>query len=296
MNRSLERQVLCFLNLMAMALAAALLSGCGAARAGRFEAFAATGLNYAQVRSQFLRHSLDVSIERDTLELRKQHEALDAAGRARVLTEQDNIVRERIAILSDLDRHGALMSQYFLALARLASPQADANAAAAATRLSGELGGLTNALSKKTLNGNPISELLGQATGLAVGRLRNRALEKHLKEHSQTVQRELALEEQLLRVLTDEMIADRRALQAHERRTVLVPPFRGDRPPPEWDAERKRFLLVEVDLTRARAAQDAAQQLRRVFESLAGGANDGGLAELQAAIARVNQFLGPGGK
>lgn len=296
MNRSLEGRVLCFLNLMVLALVVALVSGCGAARAGRFEAFAAAGMNYAQARNQFLRHSLDVNIERDTLELRKQHGALDGAGRARVVTEQDKIVQERIAILADLERHGAVMSQYFLALARLASSQADANAAAAATRLSGELGGLTNALGKKSIGGNPISSLIGQATGMAVGGFRNRALERHLKAHGGTVQRELVLEEELLRVLTDEMIADRKALQAHERRTRLVPPFRGDAPPQEWDAERKRFLLAEVDLTRAWAAQDAARHLRMVFESLAGGADDGGLAALQFAIERVNEFIGPSGK
>lgn len=296
MCRSLERQVLCFLNLMVLALVVALVSGCGAARAGRFEAFAAAGMNYAQARNQFLRHSLDVNIERDTLELRKQHGALDAAGRARVLTEQDKIVQERIAILADLERHGSVMTQYFLALARLASPQADANAAAAAARLSGELGGLTNALGQKSIGGNPISSLIGQATGMAVGGFRNRALERHLKEHAKTVQRELTLEEELLRVLTDEMIADRKALQANERRTVLAPPFRGNTPPPEWDAERKRFLLAEVDLTRARAAQDAARHLRMVFESLAGGSDDGGLATLQFAIEQVKQFIGPVGK
>lgn len=274
----------------------ALACGCGAARANRFEAFAAAGMNYAQARNQFLRHSLDVSIERDTLELRKQHGALDAAGRARVLTEQDKIVQERIAILADLERHGAVMHQYFVALAQLASPQADATAAAAASRLSGELGGLSNALAKKSIGGNPISDLVGKATGLAVGGLRNRALERHLKEHGPTVQRELALEEELLRELTDEMVADLKTLQANERRTVLVPPFRGEAPPPEWDAERKRFLLAELDLTRARAAQQAAGQLRAVFEGLVRGSDAGGMAALQMAITQVNQFLRPGGK
>lgn len=296
MNRSLERRVLCLMNLMAFALVVALMSGCGAARAGRFEAFAAAGVKYSQARSQFLRHSLDVNIERDTLELRKQHGVLDAAGRARVLTEQDKIVQERIAILSDLERHGTVRTQYFLALARLASSKADANAAAAATRLSGELGGMTNALAQKSIGGNPISSLIGQATGMVAGSFRNRALERHLKEHAGTIQRELALEEQLLRVLTDEMIADHQALQANERRTVLVPSFRGDALPKQWDAERKRFLLAEVDLSRARAAQEAARQLRMVFESLARGDSDGGLAALQFAIERVNQFVGPGGK
>jgi hypothetical protein len=292
MDRSFKRWALCLLSLTMMALA----SGCGAARVNRFEAFAAAGMNYTQARNQFLRHSLDVNIERDTLELRRQHRTLDAAGRARILTEQDQILQERIAILADLERHGVVMSQYFAALARLASPQADASAAAAASRLSGELGGLTNALAKRSIGGNPISELLGKATGMAVGGFRSRALEQHLRAHAATVQRELVLEEELLRVLTEEMIADRKVLQANERRTALVPPFRGDAPPPEWDAERKRFLLAEIDLTRAVAAQEAARQMRTVFEGLVSGADDGGLAALQMAIAQVNQFLATGSK
>ena len=51
----------------------ALWSGCGAARPGRFEAFAAAGTTYTQARGEFLRQSLETYIDRDSLELRKQH-------------------------------------------------------------------------------------------------------------------------------------------------------------------------------------------------------------------------------
>lgn len=296
MNRSSERRALCGLNLVVVALGVALLSGCGAARATRFEAFAAAGVIYEQARSQFLRLSLDVNIERDTLELRKQHEALDAAGRARVLNEQDQILQERIGILADLERHGTVMNQYFQALARLAGPRADANAAAAAQRLSGELGGLSDALARKSIRGTPVSEKIGQVTAIAVGELRNRALERHLREYAPLIQRQLALEEAMLSLLVDEYIEDRKVLRNHERRTVLVPPFRADSLPPDWDALRKRFLLAEIDVTRARAAQEAARQLRSAFEGLAGGDREGSLAALQLAIDRMNQLIGPGAK
>ncbi|MCA2965866.1 MAG: hypothetical protein ACK55F_04910 [Acidobacteriota bacterium] len=296
MNRSSERRALCPLNLVVVALGVALMSGCGAARATRFEAFAAAGVNYGQARSQFLRLSLDVNIERDTLELRKQHEALDAAGRARVLNEQDQILQERIGILADLERHGAVMNQYFQALARLAGPQADANAAAAAQRLSGELGGLSDVLARKSIRGTPVNERIGQVTAIVVGELRNRGLERHLREYAPLIQRQLALEEAMLSLLVDEYIEDRKVLRNHERRTVLLPPFRADSLPPEWDALRKRYLLAEIDVTKARAAQEAARQLRSAFEGLAGGDRDGRLAALQLAIDRVNQFIGPGAK
>jgi hypothetical protein len=59
---------------------------------------------------------------------------------------------------------------------------------------------------------------------------------------------------------------------------------------------RKRFLLAEIDVTRARAAQEAARQLRSAFEGLAGGEREGSLAGLQLAIERVNQLIGPGAK
>ncbi|MFN9264501.1 MAG: hypothetical protein ACK6DY_13545 [Acidobacteriota bacterium] len=296
MNRSSERRALCPLNRVGVARGGALMSGCGAARATRFEAFAAAGVNYGQARSQFLRLSLDVNIERDTLELRKQHEALDAAGRARVLNEQDQILQERIGILADLERHGAVMNQYFQALARLAGPQADANAAAAAQRLSGELGGLSDVLARKSIRGTPVNERIGQVTAIVVGELRNRGLERHLREYAPLIQRQLALEEAMLSLLVDEYIEDRKVLRNHERRTVLLPPFRADSLPPEWDALRKRYLLAEIDVTKARAAQEAARQLRSAFEGLAGGDRDGRLAALQLAIDRMNQFIGPGAK
>ncbi len=273
-------------------LVTVLATSCGAARAGRFEAFAVAGAGYTQARSEFLRQSLETTIERDTLELRRQQSALDASERVRVLGEQDKILRERMEIIHDLERHGEVLRQYFAALSRLATSKEDANAGAAATRLSSELGGLTSALASKSIGGNPISSLLGQGAGMAVGTFRNRALSNHLKQSAPTIDRELRLEEELLRVLAEEMIADRLALQAEERRAKVVSPFRNATPlPPSWDQERKRFLMAEVDIAKARAAQDAAKQLRLTFEALSGGGEGIGVVELQSAVQRLSDFV-----
>jgi hypothetical protein len=269
-----------------------LLNGCGSARAGRFEAFAAAGAGYTQVRSEFLRYSLETTIDRDTFELRRQQAALDRGGRIRVLGEQDAILKERIEIINDLERHGQVLRQYFAALSRLATSKDNANAGVAATRLSGELGGLTNALATKSIGGNPISNLLGQGTTLAVGSFRNRALASHLKENAATIDRELHLEEELLGVLAEELIADKLALQAEERRNRVVLPFRdADSLSPAWNEERKRFLMTQVDIGKARAAQEAARQLRLSYEALAGGSAGGSVLELENAVRRLSEFV-----
>ena len=284
----------------AVGLAILLLSvvtGCGSARAGRLVGFSGAGTAYTPSRSDFLRQSLQTTIDRDTLELRKQRTALDPAGRIRVLSEHDAIMRERIEIVQDLDRHGQVLRQYFAALSRLASSREDANAAAAATRLSGELGGLTNSLAAKSINGNPLNVLLGQATGLAVGTFRNRELSRHLSANASTIERALLLEEDLLRVLTEEMIADLKALQSEQRRSKVLFPFRDNSGlPEEWEAERARILFTELDIGRASAAQDAARQLRLTYESLAAGDGDGptgdGVLALQFAVSRLSDFVG----
>lgn len=267
-------------------------TACGAARAGRFEAFAVAGTSYTQASSEFLRQSLEVAIDRDTLELRKQRPALDAANRVTVLSDQDKLMRERIEILKDLDRHDQVLRQYFEALSRLATSKEDANAAAAATKLAGELGGMTNALAQKSIAGRPLNAILGQASGLVVGAFRNRALARHLNENAVTIERELLLQEAALEILADEFIADRTALQNDERRTKVTVPFRDAATlPTTWDTDRKRYLLAELDVAKARAAQDAAKQLRLTYQSLAGGGSEGGVSSLEASIARLNSFV-----
>ncbi|MDZ7639894.1 MAG: hypothetical protein U5J83_16860 [Bryobacterales bacterium] len=273
-----------------------LAAGCGAARAGRFEAFAAAGTAYTKARSEFLQQSLETYIDRDSLELRRQHAAtsLSVSDRQALLNSQDQIVRVRMEIVDDLELHGQVLRQYFTALSRLSASKEDTAAAAAAAKLSGELGKLSASLATKSIGGTPIGNVLGRATGFAVGAFRNRALARHLSESAATIDRELTLEEEALRLLAEEMIADQNALKNDDRRTKVTVPFRAaDALPPDWEHDRRFHLLAQANIAKAKAAQDAARQLRLTFESLSKGENDqGGVAALHLAIERLSRFVG----
>lgn len=274
----------------------ALLSGCGATRPGRFEAFATAGSAYTQARGEFLRQSLETYIDRDSLELRKQHAVtgLSVADRQQLLNTQDKIVLDRMEIIDDLEHHGEVLRQYFAALSRLSASKEDAGAAAAATRLSVEIGKLSTNLATRSIAGMPIGSALSQATGFAVGTFRNRALTHHLTENAATIDRELLLEEEALRLLVEEMIADQKALRNEDRRTTVTAPFRAAASlPADWEKDRRFHLMAEGGIARAKSAQDAARQLRLAYEALSSGANDQvGIAALESAVDRLGQFVG----
>lgn len=275
---------------------ALLLSGCGAARPGRFEAFAAAGTTYTQARGEFLRQSLELYIDRDSLELRNQHAAtsLTATDRQQLLAAQDKIVHERMQIVNDLEHHGDMLRQYFAALSQLSSKKGVAGAEGAASRLASEIGKLSTSLGASSIGGVPIGAVLSRASGFAVGAFRNRALARHLAENAATIDRELWLEEEALRLIAEEMIADQSALRNEARRANVTVPYRSDAPlPVDWEKARRANLMAEAGIARAKAAQDAARALRLAYEELSkgGGEAAGDVASLESAVSRLGQFV-----
>lgn len=272
-----------------------LWSGCGAARPGRFEAFAVAGTAYTQARGEFLRQSLELYIDRDSLELRKQHAAtnLTTERRQQLLTAQDKIVLERMQIVQDLEHHGDVLRLYFAALAQLSSAKGVAGAESAATRLATEIGKLSTNLAARSIGGAPVGAILSRASGFAVGAFRNRALARHLQENAATIDRELWLEEEALRLLVEEMIADRNALRNEDRRVTVTGPYRSDSPlPADWDKARRVNLMAEAGIAKAQSAQEAARQVRLTFEALSkGGSESGDVTALQSAVDALSRFV-----
>lgn len=273
-----------------------LLSGCGAARPGRFEAFAVAGTTYTKARGEFLRQSLELYVDRDSLELRKQHAAtnLSVADRQQLLDAQDKIVLERVKIVDDLERHGDVLRLYFAALSQLSSSKGVAGAESAASGLAAEIGKLSESLGASSIGGVPIGTVLSRASGFAIGAFRNRALARHLEANAATINRELWLEEEALRLITEEMIADQTVLRNEARRTMVTVPYRADTPlPADWEKARRVQLLAEAGIARAKAAQDAARELRLAYEALCKGANENaGVTDLQSAVSRLVRFVG----
>lgn len=259
--------------LLAVLLAALLAAGCGAARAGRFGAFAQAGHAYSVARNGFLEQSLEVAIARDTMELRRQTDVVDdAAQRLRLLTEHDRGMRERMEIIRDLERHGEVRDLYFAALAELAGAKGATRAEGAANALAGQIGSMTGLMAQRTVLGRPVSQLIGQLTGAAVGSFRNRALERHLEAHAATIERELALEEGLLGLLAEEMENDLQALHQARRREQLLAPLRGGDPlSAAWNSARQQLLLSEFDVRKVAVAKQAAAELRQAYQRLTEG-------------------------
>jgi|GEM_PF-2713211 len=271
-----------------LVLLALLATGCSAARAGRFQAFAQAGQSYNSARNQFLDEALAVAIERDTMELRLQTDVIkDARERTRLLGQHDEGMRDRIAIHNELKRHAELRERYFVTLRNLSDSKGVAGASGAANALASQIGNLCGQTMQRQILGRPVSQLVGQLTGSVVGSFRNRALEEHLRAHGEVIQKELAIEDALLRLFADEMLNDLKALHASRRRQQLLAPLRGGQPlSPTWNESRKRLLIEEFDWNRLQAAQQASANLRTAFENLlVGKDNDAWLDTQQLEIS-----------
>lgn len=258
------------LLLLLVLLVGLLAAGCGSARAGRFEAFARAGHHYSAVRNSFLEQSLETAIARDTMELRLGAEDEDdPAARLSLLKEHDEGMRERMEIIRDLERHAQVRDLYFSALADLAGAKGTARAGQAANALAGQIASLTGAMSQRTLFGRPVNQLIGQVTGATVASFRNKALERHLQNHAATIERELALEEGLLSLLSKIMMEDLTALHQARRRDQLNAPLLREEPlPTGWNATREQLLLAEFDMGKLEAARQAATELRQAYRQL----------------------------
>ncbi len=236
----------------------------------------------------------DTAIDTDTLLLQKARPSLASGtgedSRGKTIIDHNQLLRERLLLLSDLRRHASLLQSYFEALGSLSQSDAPSGIGTAAGSVVTALGGLNSKIKNAKVGNLAVASFVSGVTKIAVAHFQKKALDEELKKRAETIERELDLQRAALTAVSQQL-RDDLTIQLNQKETAeIVLPFNssGDLPS-NWAQNRKDLLKGHVSAASAEAAADAAQKLRMAFVALVEGRFTA--ADLSALVGDLNQVV-----
>lgn len=268
-------------------------SGCATTRArvDQFEAFAVTGVQFADAVPEVLDESFEATVRTSSVVLIQARPALDQDDRLGELAKEDSLLARRLAILTDLKVHARALRGYFISLQGLARTDAESSGLTDVTAdLLARLGDLSPTIRTASVGGVEVGELISPAVQFTVGRFQSATLEEELRRHAPAIERELALHQAALQAVADAMRADLEAQgTADDRDRIHLPYARSGTLPGNWSQRRLDSFRRQSRLSSVDAAARAAETLRASFVALVEGRLGGAL--LGALVEDVTSIL-----
>jgi hypothetical protein len=247
-------------------------SGCATktARVNEFERFALAGTQFTEAVQVVLDESFEATVGTSSLMLMEARPGLNEDKRLEELEKNDKALQERLSILNSLKKHARILRGYFVALQTLAHTNAESSGLLDVTNgLVGALGEISPAITGATVGGQKIESLVRPVVEFAFVSFQSRALERELRQHAATVERELAVQQAALRAVADAMRSDLQTQAAVEDRDRIHLPFAKEGTlPPDWRERRLNSFRRQLRLSSIDAATQAVDTLRSSFVAL----------------------------
>jgi signal transduction histidine kinase len=266
------------------------LTACTTARVDQFGRFAESGVAYAGAIDALTLEAAGASIDADSAALARARDALSGSERQEAILEHNDLLKERVAVLRDLQRHAGLLRNYFLALAALAQSDAPDAIAAEAEALALSIGALGARIRTETIGGEEIGSLSGSVAAITVARFQRQALERELRLRAAFLERELDLQRAAMEAIAEELRVDLAAILGQQELLEVIEPYRSSgKLPATWAKRRREALLATTAAESAAAAASAASALKWSFQALV--ENRYTLADFRAVFADVNSII-----
>lgn len=274
--------------------AAFLLSFCAPARLSQFKGFSQAGVSYVKASDAFLDEAGNAAIRGDSTLLLRARPDLDQAERRKQLLANNKLLRERLMLLRQLKEHGNLLGEYFEILGLMADNKSTASLGTSAQGVFAGLTKLSPSIKAAKIGPVSIGDVIPAAVGLVVAPIKVRTLENELKERGPAIEREVALQEAALTLLSRELRTDLTVLaNTVESQQVVTPFAAATEVPSTWSAKRAEILNSQITSETADAAAKAAAKLRQSFQKLLANQFDPStLSSLTAEIGALINLTG----
>lgn len=261
-----------------VAVLAIFASGCRSTQ--EYERLAKAGSAYSTAVDELLEARGNIRIDNTSEELlhldRQRPPVSSEDYRELSINDQNQLV-----ILERIQTHNQLLSRYFFLLGQVGNSKAPEDAQAAIGDIVTNLGIVSKQLQPLVEN----QEAVGSVTRLVVsGKIRG-ILRDELEKRKDTIQAELILQHELLDLLADQIEDNLKNIQKRREERLVIKPLIDDKPVTEqdaWVANRREVLTMETTVKELRAASDAADEFRGVFEDFVSG---------KLTVTRINIFL-----
>jgi hypothetical protein len=276
----------------AMLLAAAVwLPACTTARIDQFGRFAEAGVAYADAVDALTLEAANAAIDADSAALARARGGLSEQQRREAILEHNDLLKQRVALLRDLQHHAGLLRNYFLALAALGESDAPGAIAAEAEALATSIDALGARIRAERIGGEEIGSLTGSLARITVARFQREALERELRLRAALLQRELDLQHTAMEAIAEELRADLAAILGQQELVEVIEPYRSSsaKLAKSWAKRRREILVATTAAESADAAASAAAALKWSFRALV--ENRYTLADYRAVLADINAII-----
>jgi hypothetical protein len=267
------------------------LAACTTARIDQFERFAEAGVAYSGAIDALTLEAANAAIDADSAVLARARDALSAEERTRTVLDHNDLLKQRVGLLRDLQRHADLLRNYFLVLGAMAGSDAPAGLGAAAEQVVASMGVVSGRIRDARVGDAPVSDFSGSVVRISVARFQRAVLERELETRAALLERELDLQQAALQAIAGEMSADLDAVLGQQELVEVIDPYRAGAAnlPRTWSRRRREILTATAAVESASAAAEAAASLKQSFVALA--ENRYTLSDFRALMADVDEIL-----
>lgn len=266
------------------------LISCTAQRITRYKNFASAGKSYTDAMVNLLEEAGNVAVDASNEIMVDVREESTREERETDYLEKTEILKEYFSILNDFRSHTLLLNKYFTALATLAESKAGESIGGKAENIVKELNKLHPPLESATIGDASVKEFIGESVPILIGQVRHLALENELKRNAKTIERELELQQALVKALSAEIKADLELISDYFESNFVTLPYVSDgKLPATWKKDRKKMLMLSASASSVHDAESAAQELKEAFISLV--ENKVKLNDFSALLADINSMI-----
>jgi len=266
------------------------LSACTSARINQFNLFAKAGTQYVDLANLVIDESGDAAIDADSAILKNIRDPLPEDKRAERLQLHNEQLQKRLQLLNEIKEHNLLLRSYFVQLSALAESNAPSSIGETAKATANNLVEVGNIISDGSFGGDKIGGIVEPVATIIVAQYQNAALEKELKARSDSIANELEIQRAAMKALTTSMQSNYALLIQEKERIQVIEPFvkEGNQLPAKWSERRKEVLKTNVKIESVKAAEKAADDLKKSFIALV--ENRFTLADLELLIQDINRI------
>lgn len=267
-----------------------LLSGCGTQSVNQTRNLSVSGLAYTEAVDKLLDTVVDRVIDHDNAVLIKTRRGSDPTKR--IQQKNDDL----LGLLNEVERfrsHTRLLQSYFLNLQALADSPIQNDTGASVRMLSDSLANWNSTLAgggAGTGLTDGQKQQIGKLGGLVAGQIHAAKLRRALKRDAAIIGTSLALQENQLKNLTG--MLKRRAEAEHAAQGGVITAEYANQAKKlsaDWGNRRKQWIRARFVVQQLDAANEAARQLRGIWEDILQGKED--IQSLGNLISNVNEFV-----
>lgn len=251
------------------------LFGCVPPRS-EFTAFARAGSGYAVAVDKLLVASGIAQVDSTSWTLVNERQTTGMDDKTYDTKREQDLLR--LTQIERLRQHARLLGQYFGLLEALATSDAP-------DRTKTAIEGVVSNLNKLTKDLPPITSELSVIGQVATALKIRSALKDELNQRKETIRKSLAIQEQTLLALKEQITHALELSKSTQEQTLVIKPLLSDqvlKDPEQWVSTRRRIFYTLLTLHELSAASVAATKLREAFEGLITG---------ETSIGRINSLL-----